>query len=243
MAITSMASGWKGGHSCWLAGRNPYTGSAIVLARTVRRLWLLPTNDGAPALLLLRVFARRGPTTGLFRALSRHWRHVGPIRMIAGYDLASDAVEPDEMMAFLRKRLAESFVTSPAVVERRLHASPPRRDADGRYRSEEFFCFDDTWRDTLQRLVASSAVVLMDLRGFSANNKGCLYELEALAASGALSRAVLIHDHTTAMETLHEALYAVGVDPASTHGIAVTGDEQRDLPALLDALATRAVRA
>ncbi|MGE3773730.1 MAG: hypothetical protein AB7I32_12450, partial [Gammaproteobacteria bacterium] len=214
----------------------------LALARTARSAWQARTSDGAPALLLLRVFARKGPTTGLFHALSRHWRHVGPIMMIAGYDLASDAVEPDEMMAFLRNRLAESFVTGPAVVERRLHAAPPRRDADGRYRSEEFFCFDDTWRDTLQRLVASSSVVLMDLRGFGPDNQGCIFELQALAAFDALSRTVLIHDRSTAMPTLHAALRAIDVDPASIHSIAVGNDEQRDLPLLLAALAARAAR-
>lgn len=214
----------------------------LVLVRSGRQLFRAPSNGEAPALLLLRVFARRGPTSGLFHALSRHWRHVGPIRMIAGYDLASDAVEPDEMMAFLRQRLADSFVTGPDVVARRLHAAPPRRDADGRYRSDEFFCFDDTWRDTLQRLVASSAVVLMDLRGFGPDNQGCIFELQALASFGALSRTVLIHDRTTAMPTLQAALRAIDIDPAAIHSIAVSNDEQRDLPALLSALATRVAR-
>jgi hypothetical protein len=214
----------------------------LVLVRIARALLLPRTSGDAPALLLLRVFARKGPTTGLFHAISRHWRHVGPIRMIAGYDLASDAVEPDEMMAFLRRRLAETFVTGPDVVRRRLHAAPPRRDADGRYRSEEFFCFDDTWRDTLQRLVASSAVVLMDLRGFGPDNKGCIFELQALTAFGALPRTVLIHDGSTKMTTLHEALHEIGIDPASLRLLAVENDEARDLPALLAALATHATR-
>lgn len=215
----------------------------LALARGARGLLQPPTDLHAPALLLLRVFARRGPTTGLFHALSRYWRHQGPIRMIAGYDLASEAVEPDEMMAFLRRRLADHFITGPAVVARRLQAAPPRRDADGRYRSEEFFCFDDTWRDTLQRLVASSAVVLMDLRGFGPDNQGCIYELEALAKTGALSRAVLIHDRSTDMPTLRQALQAIAIDPASVHGIAVTGRDDHDIPALLAALSARVVRA
>ena len=215
----------------------------LLLVRMARGLFQPRTSDEAPALLLLRVFARNGPTTALFHALSRHWRHVGPIRMIAGYDLASDTVEPDEMMAFLRRRLAGHFVTGPAIVERRLHAAPPRRDADGRYRSEEFFCFDDTWRDTLQRLVASSAVVLMDLRGFGPNNAGCVFELQALSACGALSRTVLLHDSTTKLPELQDALSEIGVELTSLHCLAVKNDEQHDLPVLLAALATRATQA
>jgi len=30
-------------------------------------------------------------------------------------------------------------------VDRRLGETTARRDADGRFRAEEFFCFDDTW--------------------------------------------------------------------------------------------------
>ena len=211
----------------------------LIGVRVARKLLLPAPSSDAPALLLLRVFSRKGPTTGLFHAVSRYWRHVGPIRMIAGYDLASEALEPDEMMAFLRGRLADSFVTGPDVVQRRLSARAPQRDADARYRSEEFFCFDNTWRDTLQRLVASSAVILMDLRGFGSDNKGCVFELDALAAFGALPRTVLVHDATTKMPALHEALDKIGVDAATANLLPMHGDEARDIAALLSALAAR----
>jgi hypothetical protein len=215
----------------------------LVLVRLARRL-LLPGNEGAaPALLLLRVFTRRGPTSGLFHAISRHWRHVGPIRMVAGYDLASDAVEPDEMMAFLRGRLADSFVTGPHVVARRLAGAAPRRDADGRYRSEEFFCFDNTWRDTLRSLVASSAVVVMDLRGFGPDNRGCVFELQALAQFNVLDRTVVLQDETTKKPALDDALRELGIAPSSLNVLALKNEEAHDIPALLAALARNATRA
>jgi hypothetical protein len=211
----------------------------LVGVRVARKVFLPAASADAPALLLLRVFARKGRTAGLFRAINRHWRHVGPMRMIAGYDLASEAIEPDELMAFLRGRLADSFVTGPEVVRRRLGGKIPQRDADARYRSEEFFCFDNTWRDTLQQLVANSAVILMDLRGFGPNNTGCIFELKALAGFGALPRTVLLHDATTDTATLHEALSKLGVDVGALELLTVHGDEARDIPALLGALAKR----
>lgn len=213
----------------------------LIMVRVARKLFLPAASADAPALLLLRVFARKGTAVRLFHAISRHWRHVGPIRMIAGYDLARDTVEPDEMMAFLRGRLADSFITGPEVVARRLGSTAPQRDADARYRSEEFFCFDNTWRDTLQRLVASSAVILMDLRGFGPNNTGCIFELEALSAFGALPRTVLLHDATTNMPVLHESLRSMGVDARALNLLPVHGDEARDITTLLQALSQRAV--
>lgn len=229
------------GSGYFLLGLAAFPGYLIAV-RLARRLLLPAASSDAPALLLLRVFARKGPTEGLFHAISRHWRHVGPIRMIAGYDLASEAIEPDEMMAFLRGRLADSFVTGPDVVQRRLSAVASQRDADARYRSEEFFCFDNTWRDTLQRLVASSAVILMDLRGFGPDNKGCIFELEALAAFDALPRTLLVHDDTTKMPTLHEALEKIAVDAAALNLLPLQGDEARDIAALLSVLSVRAAR-
>lgn len=212
----------------------------LICVRAAREQ-LLPTTGDAPALLLLRVFSRKGPTAGLFRAVNRHWRHVGPIRMIAGYDLAPHTISPDGMMAFLRKRLSDRFITAPDVVQRRLSERAPQRDADARYRSEEFFCFDNTWRDTLHRLVANSAVVLMDLRGFSAANKGCIFELEALHTFGALPRTVLLHDATSDMPVLMGELMMLGVDASALNLLATQGDEARDIDALLTALSERAV--
>ncbi|MEC5399131.1 hypothetical protein [Uliginosibacterium sp. H1] len=212
----------------------------LLLSRLVNALLLHDDTGPAHALLLLRVFARKGNAPALFHALSRHWRHVGPIRMIAGYDLATESVEPDELMAFLRGRLADSFVTGPDVVDRRLGDAPPRRDADVRFRAEEFFCFDDTWRYTLQRLVATSAVVLMDLRGFGPQNRGCVFELAALAEYAALPRTVLLHDASTDMASLRAETTALGIAADALPLLALSGDEARDLPALVAATAKAA---
>lgn len=212
----------------------------LLLVRPLRALLLPRQGETGPALLLLRVFARKGAAPALFRALSRHWRHVGPIRMIAGYDLATEAIEPDELMAFLRGHLDDSFVTGPAVVDRRLGETTARRDADGRFRAEEFFCFDDTWRYTLQRLVAASDLVLMDLRGFGPGNRGCVFELAALAEAGAMSRTLLLHDASTDMAALRDESAKLGVPGAALPLLALKGDESHDLPALLAALARTA---
>ena len=53
-------------------------------------------------------------------------------------------------------------------------------DPDGRYRIKEFFCYNDTWQMTMERLAAASDAVLMDLRSFSRVNQGCIFELGRL---------------------------------------------------------------
>jgi hypothetical protein len=73
--------------------------------------------------------------------------------MIAGYDLAEMAIEPNELMAFQRGKVARSFVGGSDEGDARLAVSDLERDPDGRYRVEEYFCHNDTRRYMLAGLV------------------------------------------------------------------------------------------
>ncbi|MBC7779268.1 MAG: hypothetical protein H7125_04110 [Proteobacteria bacterium] len=163
----------------------------------LRRLDLGRRGDG-PALLLLRVFGHQQRTERLFDAVAARWRFTGPVAMIAGADLALRSVDVDEALAFAHGEIESSYVADRAGLAARLHALQQARvDPDGRYRIEEFFCFDDTWRPTLQALVARSRVVLMDLRGFTASNAGCVFELQQLAGVGRVADCVFVADENT----------------------------------------------
>jgi hypothetical protein len=56
--------------------------------------------------------------------------------------------------------------------------------------------------------MAESDIVAMDLRGFSASNQGCLYELQCLIDIVPVERVVLLTDRTTDRACLDEALAA-----------------------------------
>jgi len=151
----------------------------------------------APGLLVLRVFALGARSERLFEAVQRHWRHVGSVSVIAGPDLATSTVEPHEFLDFLTGRLARRFIDGPAALQRRLAETAPRRDRDGRFRVAEYFCHGRAWRTVFSLLAAQSDAVLMDLRGFSADNPGCVFELQTLVQAVPLGRIVLVHDGTT----------------------------------------------
>ena len=65
-------------------------------------------------------------------------------------------------------------------------------DQDGRFRVNDFFCHDDTWKLVLSRLVKNSNAVIMDLRGFTADNEGCLYEINELINVASLKQVVFV---------------------------------------------------
>ena len=151
----------------------------------------------APRLLLLRVFSLGSRSSRLFDAFSQLWRTHGSLRMIAGPDLANATIAPHEFLDFLAGRLQRRFIDSPQTLDRRLTEAEPVRDTDGRYRVAAFFCHADTWQMVLRRLSRESDRVLMDLRGFSRESEGCVFELEELLDAVDLRRVLLIVDATT----------------------------------------------
>jgi len=174
----------------------------------------------SPRLLLLRVFSLGKESQRLFDALDKHWRHIGSIQMIAGPDLATTTVEPHEFLDFLRGRLARRFINGPEVLDLRLAEMDLGRDHDGRFRVNDFFCREETWRTTLFHLVSQSEVVLMDLRRFSPQNAGCIFEIKTLISVMPADRVVFAIDNTTDESFLRETIQCTWsqLPPSSPNG-------------------------
>ena len=186
-----------------------FVGYRLALQLILRRLDLANPADKPRSMLLLRVFGHSARVRTLADQVGQTWRHAGPINMIGGTDLATALLEPDELMAFWSGKLRQGFVVSPAELETRLQHLDEKPDPDGRYRINEFFCHDNTWRATVRALAQRSAVVLMDLHGFSKQNRGCEFELAMLLGEVPLARVVLLVDRTTRIEDLKGMLRAV----------------------------------
>jgi hypothetical protein len=161
---------------------------------------------GRADLLLLRVFALGSRSERFFAGLQRVWLRQGSIAMIAGPDLAAANIEPHEFLQFVRGRVRSQFIVDERDLDARATAIEDRVTPDGRHRVHEFFCFDDTWRPTLTRLVQRADVVIMDLRAFSAQRQGCAWELTQLFETIRLDRVALVIDDTTDQPLLETIL-------------------------------------
>ena len=168
----------------------------IPLAGWALRGWLAP-RGAPPTLLVLRVFQQDAGVQALFDRVIERWRLSGNTVLIAGTDLLSRTLDPDDLFTFLNGRLAQRFIANEAQVAERLRDFDLAPDPDGRYRVNECYCFDRTWQPALAALVQQADVVLMDLRGFRAKNQGCRHELGVLAAAPQLQRVVLLFGDTT----------------------------------------------
>ena len=169
--------------------------------------WLVPEKTQyGKALLILRVFSLGKRSEALFDVVSRHWRYIGNVQLIAGPDLAISTVAPHRFLAFLSGKLGHLFVNDALSMEHHMQALDAKPDRDGRFRINDFFCRADTWQNVLKRLVAGSDAVLMDLRSFSQDNDGCLYEIKELLQRVPLSRIVFVIDESTKHDFLRRTL-------------------------------------
>jgi hypothetical protein len=159
-----------------------------------------------PNLLLLRVFSLGKRSERLFDLLGMYWRYAGSIRLITGPDLAIATVEPHEFLDFLSGNISRQFIENSQTLDLRIAELDSEPDFDGQFRVNDFFCYDDTWRMVLSRLVGETDVVVMDLRGFSSQNTGVIFEINELVNMIPLARVLFIIDETTDEAFLRQAL-------------------------------------
>ncbi len=193
-----------------------------------------------PSLLLLRVFSLGDRSERLFESLSKRWLRLGSIDMIAGPDLVTSTIEPHEFLAYVGGELSRSFINSPTELDERIAHRDQHPDPDGRYRVNEFFCRDDTWQMCVQALAAKNGVVLMDLRSFSRQNQGCVWEIEQLFARVSLERVIFTVDETTDLEFLKERFRSLMSNLSLGSPNEISGESEIKLVAITSSLSTSA---
>jgi hypothetical protein len=80
----------------------------------------MQTAGRAPQLLLLRVFGYGRRTERLLDEIGLRWRFVGPINLVAGTDVATSYLDPDELMRFLGGRLGDAYIGDTSTLAARL---------------------------------------------------------------------------------------------------------------------------
>jgi len=186
------------GRSWILSGLGAFALYKMVAAGLFRVLGIARrAKSSGRRLLLLRVFALGKRSEGLYDTVGKFWRTVGSMQMIAGPDLATSTIEPHEFLDFMSGQLDRRFIDSGRTLDLRIDHMDLEPDGEGQFRVTEFFCHDDTWKMTLARLADESDAVLMDLRGFSQTNAGCVFEIHELFNLVTLPRVVFVCDETT----------------------------------------------
>lgn len=223
--------------------------SAAALHLLLRRIWVEREDVPGRRLLFLRTFGTtRGPER-LLDTLEDTWQRVGRIDLIAATDLAVRALGSRMIEAFIVRRVDAQFLRTPDDVRRRLRSLRSAVQGDARYPINDVYCHGDTWQLAVSRLAPESDAVLMDLRGFTRRNRGCVFELTELVRTVPLDRVVLLADRTTDLAAVEEIAAAAwlqrsAMDDAAQATVTVlrfTGSRRRDVDALFGMLLEAAV--
>ena len=190
----------------YVLGLLPFALYKVTVGHGLKRVAARAERLPALRMLYLRVFGSSSRSEKLLDFLAARWRYAGSIQLISATDVARGRFEPDEFLDFLNGRLASAYISDGADLDHRLARLDLRPDPDGRFRINEFFCHSDTWKQTVRRLMAQSDLVLMDLRAFASERKGCTFELGALIDEVPLGRVALLIDQTTDDAALRRTL-------------------------------------
>lgn len=93
------------------------------------------------------------------------------------------------------RRTERAFLRSASEVAarmQRLDAWP--RHLDLSFKSLPMMCHDDVWKAAVSQTAGASSAVLMDLRGYSSERKGCQHEVDFLLDNVPLERIVFLAD-------------------------------------------------
>jgi len=160
----------------------------------------------SPRLLVLRTFGHARRSDRLLRGVSGLWLEIGPVDLVVGPDLAASVATLDKLVAWLVGRLRQTFIANVEDVARSISGGAARPYRDGRYAVGEFACLETGWRDAVTELARRARAVVMDLRSFTPDNTGCVFEIGTIVETGIADRTVFLVDGSTDVASLHDVL-------------------------------------
>ena len=156
-----------------------------------------PCPQAGRRLLMLRVFSKDRKAERLLDAIQSRWQLAGPVLEIAGPDLAKLNLDLTEFIHLVNFKLHDLFQPGEAAPEALAASLDLALDHEGRFRVNEVFCFDTSWRGVVEQMMGLADAVLLDLRGFTEQRRGTAHEVHRLAALGLLPRVVALGDSAT----------------------------------------------
>jgi hypothetical protein len=172
--------------------------------------------DAKKRVLLLRTFGGPDERQDLLDGLNDTWLRIGAVDVIAGVDVATGTTQPSMLRAFLLRVTRQQFFRDEEDVAKRLGEPPATIGGDARYSVNPVYCAEPSsnpvhgsepaWKRVFKHLDKKANAVLMDVRGFTLDNEGVVWELRTLFDDVELRRIVLLADNSTNRQALETVL-------------------------------------
>ena len=128
-------------------------------------------------------------------------RSFAQIQKVAPLLLVPLAILP--ILLYIRRR----FIINAAQFDAEIDGTMQTRllpGISGIFRGLAMFCFDDIWKPAVGHMLKCADVVLMDLRGFLPERKGCAYEIGELIDHFPISRLLFLIDEKCDKQELYK---------------------------------------
>jgi hypothetical protein len=165
-----------------------------------------PPQGPALPLLMLRVFSEDKHNQALLEGIQERWRYVGAVNQAGGPDMVDLNVDPYECSKFMTGSLHELYLPEAVSGEKLMTRFENAPDREGRYRINEMFNFNTSWRGNVEQLILNSPTILLDVRGLTAERQGTSFEIGLLARHALLDRVVAVGDENTDWEHIGKRL-------------------------------------
>jgi hypothetical protein len=162
---------------------------------------------------------------------NERYEHGGRVRARLDYPQRSKR-ELGVMLAYLRRTSGCGRAQLALLVVQAMLVDTP--DREGRYRINEVFCFNTAKRSTVEQSMRLSDVIVLDVRGLTADREGTGFEIGRLAHGGLLPRVVAVGDDATDWRHVDRLVRAGGQDPARLRRL--TASEARSSDRLFEQL-------
>jgi len=92
-------------------------------------------------------------------------------------------------------KISRSYAKDIEDIRKKLHKTLKRpRKLNLTFKSLPMFCYDNTWKLAVSEFIKHSRAILMDLRGFSEERKGCEYEIDFLLDTFPINKILFLAD-------------------------------------------------
>lgn len=197
-----IAAAWAG----WL----PLLWVAVPVAVYVLFLGRRPAQGPHLPLLVLRVFSKDKKNQALLVRIQERWRYIGAVDQAGGPDMVDLNVDPYEFSKFITGSLHELYLPEAISGDRLMGRFEHEPDREGRYRINEMFNFNTSWRGNVEQLILNSPTILLDVRGLTAEREGTSFEIGLLASNALLHRVVAVGDEVTDWDHIGKRLLEHG---------------------------------
>lgn len=150
---------------------------------------------------------------------------------------------------YWRRSVIRGFAKDTNAIRKKMNKvlKQPRR-FDLTFKNLPLFCYDNTWRHAVNEFIKKSKVVLMDLRGFSVERKGCEYEIDFLFDTVPINRILFLVDNDTDQQFIYQTILQRWeflrvnspnlhiIDPVAKIFICNPEEDQSDVQKMMDLL-------